>query len=81
MTLDAVEQRVVASVGAKTSDNSTLAFAFANQSTFSLERTDIMAVSQTFDLRRNGTISIAANRAVNDDAKSSLSLSYLRAVH
>jgi outer membrane usher protein len=81
MTLDAVEQRVVASVGAKTSDNSTLAFAFANQTTFLLERTDIMAVSQTFNLQRNGTISIAANRAVNDDAKSSLNLSYSRAVH
>jgi outer membrane usher protein len=81
MTLDPVEQRVVASVGAKISDNSTLAFAYANQTTFSLERTDIMAVSQTFNFNRKGTIAVAANRAVNDDAKSSLNLSYSRAIH
>jgi outer membrane usher protein len=81
MSLEAVEQRVLASVGAKTSDNSTLALAYANQTTYSLERTDVMAVSQTFNFKRKGTIAIAANRAVNDDAKSSLNLSYSRAIH
>jgi hypothetical protein len=40
-----------------------------------------MAVSQTFNFKRKGTIAIAANRAVNDDAKSSLNLSYSRAIH
>jgi outer membrane usher protein len=81
LTLDAVEQRVLASIGAKTSNNSTLAFAYANQTTFSQQRTDIMAMTQTFNLQRRGTVAIGANRAINDDAKSSVNLSYSRAIY
>jgi outer membrane usher protein len=81
MTLDAVAQRVLASIGAKTSNNSTLAFAYANQTTFSLQRTDIMAMTQTFNLQRKGTIAIGANRTINDDAKSAVNLSYSRAIY
>jgi outer membrane usher protein len=73
-----IAQRWLASVGAKLTDKSRLALAFTNQTTYSLHRTDILAMTQTFELGRRGTFSIAANRVFNDEDIGSINFSYVR---
>lgn len=64
---DAVEQRWLATLGAKLGDSGSLAVAYASQKTFALRRTDIVTMTQSIELGRKGTISVVANRTVNDD--------------
>jgi outer membrane usher protein FimD/PapC len=75
--VDAVEQRMLATVGAKLGDRGVLALAYANQTTFALRRTNIFGMTQTIDLGRRGTLSVVANRSINDDeADGAVKLSY-----
>jgi hypothetical protein len=57
-----------------------LALAYAMQRTAGLERTDVVGVTQTVRFRTGGSVSIGANRAVNDQKYSSINLSFARAL-
>lgn len=80
---DPMVTRMLASVGAKLSDNNSLAIAYANQTTVTAQRADVVAMTQTIQLGKKGSkgkLSIVADRAVNKDTASSLMLSYVRSL-
>jgi outer membrane usher protein len=77
---DAVAQRMLASIATRFNDRSMLALAYAMQRTAGLERTDVVGVTQTVRFRTGGSVSIGANRAVNDQKYSSINLSFARAL-
>jgi outer membrane usher protein len=77
---DAVAQRMLASIATRFNDRTMLALAYAMQRTAGLERTDVVGVTQTVRFRTGGSVSIGANRAVNDQKYSSINLSFARAL-
>jgi hypothetical protein len=80
---DSVEQRLVASAGAQLSERSSISLAYIDQSTYGLQQTKTLAVSNKIDLGSKGAISIAADRAVagsslGESDDTSMTLSYTR---
>lgn len=67
---DSVEQRFVASAGGQLTDRNLLSLAFVNQTTYGLQQTNALAVSNNIDLGARGSLAIAAHRAIDSNAAS-----------
>jgi hypothetical protein len=80
---DSVEQRFVASAGAHLSKRSTVSLAYIDQSTYGLQQSKTLAVSNKIDFGSKGSISIAADRAIDisrtkEAGDTSMTVSYSR---
>lgn len=76
-SVDPVMQRNLASVGLNVSRTSTVALAYASQTTWTQERSNLIALSQSMTLGR-GSVSMSAGHSLVDSVGSSLFVSYKR---
>jgi len=77
LTIDPVMQRNLASIGLNVTESSTLAIAYASQTTWSQERSNLISLSQSMSLGR-GSVSMSAGHSLVDSVGSSMFLSYKR---
>jgi len=77
LTIDPVMQRNLASIGLNVTNSSTLAIAYASQTTWSQERSNLISLSQSMTLGR-GSASMSAGHSLVDSVGSSMFLSYKR---
>jgi outer membrane usher protein FimD/PapC len=77
LTIDPVMQRNLASIGLNVTSSSTLAIAYASQTTWSQERSNLISLSQSMSLGR-GSVSMSAGHSLVDSVGSSMFLSYKR---
>lgn len=78
MTLnDPIMQRDLASVGVNVTERSSLSVAYATQTTWARERTNLIAVKQSVGVGR-GTMSMSAGHSLEDNFGSSVFISYKR---
>ena len=76
-SVDPVMQRNLASVGLNVGKSSTVALAYASQTTWTHERSNLIALSQSMSLG-HGSISMSAGHSLVDSIGSSLFVSYKR---
>lgn len=74
---DPVMQRDLASVGVNVTERSSLSVAYATQTTWARERTNLIAVKQSMGVGR-GTMSMSAGHSLEDNFGSSVFISYKR---
>jgi outer membrane usher protein FimD/PapC len=74
---DPVMQRDLASVGVNVAERSNLSVAYATQTTWARERTNLIAVKQSMGVGR-GTMSMSAGHSLEDNFGSSVFISYKR---
>lgn len=74
---DPIMQRDLASVGINVSERASLSVAYATQTTWARERTNLIAVKQSMGVGR-GTMSMSAGHSLEDNFGSSLFISYKR---
>jgi outer membrane usher protein len=74
---DPIMQRDLASVGVNVTETSSLSLAYATQTTWARERTNLIALKQSMGLGR-GTVSMSAGHSLQDNFGSSLFISYKR---
>lgn len=74
---DPIMQRDLASVGVNVTETSSLSLAYATQTTWARERTNLIALKQSMGWGR-GTVSMSAGHSLQDNFGSSLFLSYKR---
>jgi outer membrane usher protein len=74
---DPVMQRDLASVGVNMTERASLSVAYATQTTWARERTNLIAIQQSMGLGR-GTMSMSAGHSLEDNFGSSLFISYKR---
>lgn len=74
---DPIMQRDLASVGVKVTEGASLSVAYAAQTTWARERTNLISVKQSMGLGR-GTMSMSAGHSLEDNFGSSLFISYKR---
>lgn len=78
MTLnDPIMQRDLASVGVNVTERSSLSVAYATQTTWARERTNLIAVKQSMGVGR-GTMSMSAGHSLEENFGSSVFISYKR---
>jgi len=77
LSVDPVMQRNLASIGLNVTKSSTLAIAYASQTTWSQERSNLISLSQSLTLGR-GSVSMSAGHSLVDSVGSSIFLSYKR---
>jgi outer membrane usher protein FimD/PapC len=78
MTLnDPIMQRDLASVGVNVTERSSLSVAYATQTTWARERTNLISVKQSMGVGR-GTMSMSAGHSLADNFGSSVFISYKR---
>jgi outer membrane usher protein len=76
-SIDPVMQRNLASVGLNTGPTSNLALAYASQTTWAQERSNLISLSQSLALGR-GSVSMSAGHSLVDSVGSSVFVSYQR---
>ena len=76
-SIDPIMQRNLASVGLNTGRTTNLAVAYASQTTWAQERSDLISLSQSLALGR-GSIAMSAGHSLVDSIGSSVFLSYKR---
>ncbi|HEY0940375.1 MAG TPA: fimbria/pilus outer membrane usher protein [Steroidobacter sp.] len=74
---DPIMQRDLASVGVQVAEGASLSVAYATQTTWARERTNLISVKQSLGLGR-GTMSMSAGHSLEDNFGSSLFISYKR---
>ncbi|MET0534108.1 MAG: fimbria/pilus outer membrane usher protein [Steroidobacter sp.] len=74
---DPIMQRDLASVGVNMTRTSSLSLAYATQTTWARERTNLIAIKQSMGVGR-GTMSMSAGHSLEDNFGSSLFISYKR---
>ncbi len=74
---DPIMQRDLASVGVNVTERASLSLAYATQTTWARERTNLISVKQSMGLGR-GTMSMSAGHSLEDNFGSSLFISYKR---
>jgi len=74
---DPIMQRDLASVGVNVTERSSLSVAYATQTTWARERTNLIAVKQSMGMGR-GTMSMSAGHSLEDNFGSSVFISYKR---
>jgi hypothetical protein len=74
---DPIMQRDLASVGVNVTERSNLSVAYATQTTWARERTNLIAVKQSMGVGR-GTMSMSAGHSLEDNFGSSVFISYKR---
>lgn len=74
---DPIMQRDLASVGVNVTERSNLSVAYATQTTWARERTNLIAVKQSMGVGR-GTMSMSAGHSLEDNFGSSVIISYQR---
>jgi outer membrane usher protein FimD/PapC len=74
---DPIMQRDLASVGVSVTERSSLSVAYATQTTWARERTNLIAVKQSMGVGR-GTMSMSAGHSLEDNFGSSVFISYKR---
>lgn len=74
---DPIMQRDLASVGVTMTDSASLSVAYATQTTWARERTNLIAIQQSMGVGR-GTMSMSAGHSLEDNFGSSLFISYKR---
>lgn len=74
---DRIMQRDLASVGVNVSETASVSVAYATQTTWARERTNLIAVKQSMGLGR-GTMSMSAGHSLEDNFGSSVFISYQR---
>ena len=74
---DPIMQRDLASVGVNMTKRSSLSVAYATQTTWARERTNLIAIQQSMGVGR-GTMSMSAGHSLEDNFGSSLFISYKR---
>jgi outer membrane usher protein len=74
---DPIMRRNLASVGLNTGEGSSLSLAYAAQTTWARERSNLIALKQSLDVGR-GSLSMSAGHSLEDDFGSSLFFSYKR---
>jgi outer membrane usher protein len=74
---DPVMQRDLASIGVNVTEGSSLSFAYAAQTTWSRERTNLLALRQSINVGR-GSLSMSAGHSLEDNFGTSLFISYRR---
>jgi outer membrane usher protein FimD/PapC len=77
MLADPVMQRDLASVGLNVTEGSNLSFAYAAQTTWARQRTNLLAVKQSVAVGR-GSLSVSAGHSLEDNFGTSLFISYRR---
>jgi hypothetical protein len=75
---EAVSQRMVASVAARLGVRNSVGLAYATQRTYSLQRTDVVALTHTLGFGSQGSMSVVANCGINEDRNAGLKLSFAR---
>jgi hypothetical protein len=75
---EAVSQRILASVAARLGVRNSVGLAYATQRTYSLQRTDVVALTHTLGFGSKGSMSIVANCAMNDDRNAGVRFSFAR---
>jgi outer membrane usher protein FimD/PapC len=76
-SIDPLMQRNLASVGLNTGPTSNLALAYASQTTWAQERSNLISLSQSLALGR-GSVSMSARHSLVDSVGSSVFVSYQR---
>ena len=76
---DPIMQRDLARVGVQVAEGASLSVAYATQTTWARERTNLISVKQSMGLGR-GTMSMSAGHSLEDNFGSSLFISYKRPV-
>lgn len=74
---DPIMQRDLASVGVNVTERASLSVAYATQTTWARERTNLISLKQSMGLGR-GTMSMSAGHSLEDNFGSSLFISYKR---
>jgi outer membrane usher protein FimD/PapC len=74
---DPIMQRDLASVGVNMTESASLSVAYATQTTWARERTNLIAIQQSMGVGR-GTMSMSAGHSLADNFGSSLFISYKR---
>jgi hypothetical protein len=74
---DPIMQRDLASVGVNVTERASLSLAYATQTTWARERTNLISVKQSMGVGR-GTMSMSAGHSLEDNFGSSLFISYKR---
>ena len=74
---DRIMQRDLASVGVNVTETASLSVAYATQTTWARERTNLIAVKQSMGVGR-GTMSMSAGHSLEDNFGSSVFISYQR---
>lgn len=74
---DPIMQRDLASIGVTLAERASLSLAYASQTTWTQERTNLIAVQQNLDIGR-GALSMSAGHSLEDDFGSSVFISYKR---
>jgi hypothetical protein len=74
---DPIMQRDLASVGVNMTERASLSVAYATQTTWARERTNLIAIQQSMGVGR-GTMSMSAGHSLEDNFGSSLFISYKR---
>jgi outer membrane usher protein FimD/PapC len=74
---DPIMQRDLASVGVNMTERASLSVAYATQTTWARERTNLIAIQQSMGVGR-GTMSMSAGHSLADNFGSSLFISYKR---
>jgi outer membrane usher protein len=74
---DPIMQRDLASVGVNVTERASLSLAYATQTTWARERTNLISLKQSMGLGR-GTMSMSAGHSLEDNFGSSLFISYKR---
>ena len=74
---DPIMQRDLASVGVNVTETANLSLAYATQTTWARERTNLIALKQSMGLGR-GTMSMSAGHSLQDNFGSSIFISYQR---
>lgn len=74
---DPIMQRDLASVGFNMTETASLSLAYATQTTWARERTNLIAIQQSMGVGR-GTMSMSAGHSLEDNFGSSLFISYKR---
>jgi outer membrane usher protein FimD/PapC len=74
---DPVMQRDLASIGVNVTEGSSLSLAYAAQTTWTRERTNLVAIKQSVNVGR-GSLSMSAGHSLEDNFGTSLFLSYKR---
>jgi outer membrane usher protein len=74
---DPIMQRDLASIGVKVAEGASLSVAYATQTTWARERTNLISVKQSMGVGR-GTMSMSAGHSLEDNFGSSLFVSYKR---
>lgn len=74
---DPIMQRDLASVGVKVAEGANLSVAYATQTTWARERTNLISLKQSMDVGR-GTMSMSAGHSLEDNFGSSVYISYQR---